>query len=659
MKRVNPRRIKGKLKAFFSLSSLFLFFSLLVYACASQGMPQGGDFDLDPPVFVRSKPAPNAVNFRGNKIELIFDEYISIEKPGESVIITPPQLTSPVIKAIGKGISVELKDTLILNATYTFDFTNGIVDNNEKNAMEGFTFAFSTGDVIDSLVISGVLLNAANLEPMPGIIVGLHSNLSDTAFTHLPFDRTSRTNDRGQFWIRNIAPGSYRLFALGDNDRNFRYNFPLEGIAFEDSLIVPSFTPALRMDTLWRDTLTIDTIREVHYTRFLPDNLLLYYFQDNFITQYLSKTERPTDRQLIFRFSAPVDISPYLYLIGDSLRQDWYIPEYSPDRSTLTCWLTDSLVFKNDTLLVGAEYMAHDSLFNLTLVSDTIRMNFRSRREEKKKKDDKNKEGEKPNFLDIRLTPGGTADILDTVKILFGEPLRELYPSDVRVERRVDTLWEAREFPLLQDSLNPRLIYLTNQWGYGEEYRVIFDSAKVHSIYDRWNDSIAFGFKFRNEDEYGDLYVKIVGNVTDGFGELLDASDKVVRHSSLYNGELIFENLKPGKYYLRYIEDQNGNGKWDPGRYSEWLQPEKVYYYNSFFEVKKIVGIEQTWDIHSIPLTRQKPLEITKNKPVEKKSKRDELEREQNQQRNKSSSSSIGGASRAASGIQSMQRNIQ
>ena len=108
-------------------------------------------------------------------------------------------------------------DTLKENTTYTIDFTNSISDNNEKNVLENYSFAFSTGESIDSMEVSGVLLNAENLEPMPGITIGVHTNLEDSAFTTIPFVRTSRTNDKGEFTIRNMAPGTYRI-CLGGCD---------------------------------------------------------------------------------------------------------------------------------------------------------------------------------------------------------------------------------------------------------------------------------------------------------------------------------------------------------------------------------------------------------------------------------------------------------
>lgn len=229
-------------------------------------------------------------------MEILFDELVQLDKPSENVIITPPQMQLPVIRAAGKKVVVELKDTLKENTTYTIDFTNSISDNNEKNVFENFSFAFSTGDVIDTLEVSGILLNAENLEPMPGITIGLHKNLEDSAFVKLPFDRTSRTNDKGQFTIRNISPGSYRIFGLNDVNRDYKFDQPGEEIAFNDSIIIPSLELTTRQDTLWKDSLTIDTIRTVAYTRYFPDDIELRLFKEDFVRQYLLKPELPAGK---------------------------------------------------------------------------------------------------------------------------------------------------------------------------------------------------------------------------------------------------------------------------------------------------------------------------------------------------------------------------
>ncbi|MDR0799136.1 MAG: Ig-like domain-containing protein [Dysgonamonadaceae bacterium] len=598
----------------------FILLGLLIlcgfYACASIGSPSGGAYDLTPPQMIASKPEPNTIRFTGHKIELLFDEYISLEKPSEKVIITPPQQQAPVIKAIGRKITVELKDSLLPNTTYTFDFTDAIVDNNEKNAIEGFTYAFSTGDVVDSLIVSGILLNAENLEPMPNIMVGLHVNLDDSAFTSLPFLRTSRTNDRGRFWIRNVSPGTYHVFALNDQNRNYRFDQPEEAIAFDDSLIIPSFEPAVRADTIWKDSLTVDSIRTVHYNRFTPDDVTLFLFTEDFQLQYFTKSERVNEKQFSLHFNSSQGLPPKLRLLDADAPENWVIPERAPDLKSLTYWIVDSTVYQRDTLKIEMNYLATDSLHSLSSRTDTLQLTLKKKAPPKK--------DAKPEFLTIQVTPSGMIDVFDTLKITFSEPVLSFPDEWIRFEHKVDTLWKKQDFPLMQDSLNPQLWRVDHKWTYGQEYRLTVDSAALQSIYGKTNNELSLKFKTQIEEEYGNLYVAIEGINGKGFGELLNSSDKVVRISQLIDGELIFEDLKPAKYYLRYIDDTNGNGHWDTGNYTEKYPPERVYYYHGFFEIRKYSDIEQTWNVTEVPVEKQKPVDITKNKPVVKKPKRDE-----------------------------------
>ena len=607
------------------------------YACASIGTPSGGDYDIESPKFVKGDPVPNTIQFEGNKISLLFNEYIVINNPSESVIITPPQKRAPKIQAIGKKISVELKDSLILNTTYTFDFTNGIADNNEQNALEGFTFAFSTGDVVDSLVISGRLLNAENLEPMPNIMVGIHSDLSDTAFTTLPFLRTSQTNELGRFWIRNVAPGTYRLFSLSDANRNFKFDQPDEMIAFYDSLIVPSFEPAVRMDTIWKDSLTVDSLVEVHYTRFTPDDVVLRLFKEDYEMQYLTKSERTSRYQIVLTFNAGVALPPVLHVIDEEESLDkWTLLEQSSDRKTWTYWISDSLLFQRDTLRLAIDYEMHDSIHNLAPVTDTLRFIYKEKEIPKKGKE-KGKEKEaqpKPDFLGITFSSSGMMEVYDTLKFTFSEPVEAFDTHLIRILQKVDTLYEERNFPIVQDTLNPRVFYVDTLWWYGQEFQVRIDSASIFSIYGKTNDSIDVKLKVRAEEEYGHLYIEISGVEGPGVGQLLNGSDQVVRQAILQDGELIFEDLKPDKYYLRYIEDTNGNGRWDSGNFAENLQPENVYYYPTFLELKKYMELKQSWNVTSLPVEKQKPLQITKNKPKEKKPKREDPKQQNSNQRN-------------------------
>ena len=626
-------RIKEALLAVAAICFVFC----CLYACASIGSPGGGVYDLAPPRFASSTPEPDAIGYNKNKIEIIFDELITLEKPSEKIIVTPPQKQNPIIRAQGKKIKVELKDSLWPNTTYTIDFTDAIADNNEKNVLEGFSFAFSTGETMDSLIIAGRLLNAENLEPMPNILIGLHTNLEDSAFVTEIFRRTTKTSDRGEFRIRNVSPGTYRIYALNDINRDYKFDQPGEAIAFYDSLVIPTFRHDVRLDTIWKDTtkIEIDTIKEISYTHFLPDDITLFLFQENFVRQYMTRPERNEAHKFTFPFNAPVSSLPTVTLLNREESGEWYIPEIAKDRKSVICWITDSLVYQTDTLKLAVNYLKTDSMNLLSPVTDTLKLFQRV-----KAKPAKLKKGEvaKIDFLDINISGNGSMDVFDTLKITFSDPLLSFDSKLIKIEEKVDTLWETRDFPILADSLNPRVYWVNKKWSYEREYRVSIDSAAFTGIYGKWNNKKQNKFKLKKEEDYGHLYVMLEGaDKTQGIGDLLDGSGKMVRRTILKNGELLFPNLKPGKYYLRYIVDWNGNGQWDTGNYKNKLQPEPVFYYPDFFEIKQNWEIEQSWNIHAVPIEKQKPLEITKNKPQQKNTNKTKYEEYNQKQQSKKS----------------------
>jgi hypothetical protein len=607
---------------FFSVCGVFLLGML--YACASVGSPQGGPTDEMPPRFVSATPAPNALNHRKNKIEILFDELIIVENPMERVIITPPQTELPVVKALGKKVVVEIKDSLRPNTTYTVDFTDAIADNNEKNVLENFSFAFSTGDIVDSLIVGGTLLNAENLEPMPGILIGLHENPADSAFVSFPFFRTSKTNDKGQFQIRNVAPGSYRIYALNDLNRDYKFDQPGEEIAFYDSIIVPSFTPAVRMDTLWKDSVTVDTVVRVNYTRFTPDDIVLFLFKEKFEKSYLRKSERPVPHKFTLYFNSAPDTLPIIrFLNTEQATDDWGVIEFTEERKTLNYWIRDSLIYRMDTLQIEVSYLKSDTLNRLVMTSDTLSLFGKKPVKTKEKKKDRKKddeEEEKIEFLGLTLNAPPSMEVFDSVKIVFSEPLIAFDSAYISLQQKVDTLhWEPLPFFISQDAQNPMTYILYHKWEYGREYKINIDSAVFTGIYGKWNTPVQQTFKAKPEEEYGHIYVYADGMSGPGYGELLDASDKAVRKAGLKDGGLLFMNLKPAKYYLRYIADTNENGAWDTGNYQQHRHPEQVFYYPGFLEIRQNWRIEQHWDVLSTPVTMQKLSEITKNKPKEKK----------------------------------------
>ncbi|MFR5941448.1 MAG: Ig-like domain-containing protein [Parabacteroides merdae] len=610
----------------------------VIYSCANIGSPNGGPYDETPPKFVSSTPVPNQINYTGKKIEILFDELIQIEKPSENVIITPPQMELPVIRSAGKKAVIELKDTLKPNTTYTIDFTNSISDNNEKNVFENFSFAFSTGDIIDTLEVSGVLLNAENLEPMPGITIGLHNNLEDSAFVKLPFVRTSRTNDKGQFTIRNITPGTYHIFALNDVNRDYKFDQPGEDIAFLDSVIVPSFELTTRQDTTWKDSLTIDTIRTVGYTRFFPDNIELRLFKEKFERQYMVKPERPDEKYFTLRFNTKLDTVPVPVPINFTPEDStWYFVQQTEGGTAVNYWLADSTVWKQDTLQVQVSYPKSDSLNILRPQTDTVQLVLRRRPAEKKKRKKKD-EPDPIVFLGMQVDAPSSMDLFDTISVTFNEPVLDINKEMFFLDQKIDTVWNTVDFDFFPDSTNSLNYFIRRPWKYGEEYRIEVDSAAIHSLYGKWNDFFTGEFKIKKEDEYGYLYLNINGVDTTAFVELLSSGDAPVRKAKVKDGGVLFMDLKPDKYYARIVIDTNGNGVWDTGNYIEKRQPEEVYYSPKMYEIMQNWQVEETWNVNSTPLAKQKPLEITKNKPKEatKKKRNYKDESQQSSPRNNS-----------------------
>ncbi len=607
---------------------------VVIYSCANIGTPNGGPYDENPPKFVSSKPVPNETNFKGKNIEILFDELIQLDKPSENVIITPPQKELPVIRTAGRKVMVELRDTLRDSTTYTLDFTNSISDTHENNIYENFTFAFSTGSVIDTLEVAGIVLNAENLEPMPGITIGLHSNLEDSAFVKLPFDRTSRTNDKGRFTIRNIKPGTYRIYALNDVNRDYKFDQPGEDIAFIDSLIIPTSELTTRQDTTWKDSLTVDTIRTVEYTRYFPDDVVLRLFKEDFARQYMTRPERPDEKIFTLRFNGRMDtlpaIVPLNFTPADS---SWFLAQKMDEGKELTFWLTDSTVWQKDTLQLEVTYPKSDSLNILRPQTDTLELFMRKRpvTKKKKKKDD---EPEPTVFLGMQVNAPGSMDMTDTVSVVFTEPVVNLNKDLFKVNQMVDSTWTDVDFDFFQDSTNLLKYYILRPWKYAEQYRLQVDSTAITSIYGKWNDKYSGEFKLKTKEDYGHLYLNIVGVDTTAFVELLNMSDAPIRKAKVKDGGVLFMDLKPDKYYARIVIDTNNNGKWDTGNYESKLQPEEVFYSPKRYEVMQNWDVEETWDVYATPVYQQKALEITKNKPKEVTKKKRNYKDEGQQQTN-------------------------
>lgn len=609
-----------------SLYYIFIIIAAAVmYSCANIGNPSGGPIDKTPPIFMRSNPTPNAVNVKDRKIEIFFDEIVTLKDPSTKIIVSPAQTEMPRMSALGRKVTVELVDSLLPNTTYTIDFSNSIQDNNEGNAIDNFAFAFSTGSVIDSMRVSGYVLDSRTLEPMQSVVVGLQSNLADSAFHKEKLQRVALTNDRGQFTIRNVSPGSYHIFALKDLDRDYKFGNPTEDIAFLDSIIVPSIGSREAADTVYNDLNEIDTIMRATRPAYFPNDILLSMFNEDRKSQYLANNLRVDSTRISLTFAAASDTLPSLSIVGrNDVPDQWYTLERSQTNDTLTYWIRPPHLVSADTLIVATTYLRTDTASNLSWGTDTLKFTFQRQKAKKKKKNEETDSLEQIRFMELHPLANGTQEVYAPLLLQTGTPIERYSREAFHLQRKLqnDTIFypaEIKSIALRDSTLNRRDLMLKVDWEPGAAYTLAVDSLAMTDIYGLQTKPLKVDFNVRKMEEYGNIVFNIPAVRDSAIVELLDGTEKIVLRAPVKNHRAELLNLLPGKYYARLFIDRNGNGKYDTGNYDMHLQPEETVYYPGAINLKKNWDVEQTWDIYATPIDKQKPEAIKKNKPERKK----------------------------------------
>ena len=630
---------------------------LLVQSCARMGAPDGGWYDETPPRVIGAVPADKALNVDNGKVRIYFSEFVKIENIQEKVVISPPQIESPEIKAHGKYVEVKLKDSLKSNMTYTIDFSDAISDNNEGNPLGSYTYSFSTDSLIDTLEVSGYVLAAENLEPIKGILVGLYpvdttevKNDSCKNDSLPPFLRVSRSDSRGRFVIRGVAPGRYTVGALQDVDGDYKFTNRGEMMAISHDDITPSSYGYFRQDTVWADAVHVKDILKVPYTHFLPDNVILRAFDHISTDRYFIKNERKDAENFTLYFTAPCEKEPLPQLKGLNFdSEDAFIIESSAKADTITYWLKDTALVNMDTLQIEMKTFITDTLGVLSPHIDTLEIlaktPYAKRLKAKQKKEEEWKEKIEKKLKKqerwAREHPDEPVEPIDTImpveklevkydvpsslapdkylKISFPKPLEKFDSAAIHLYVEQDSLWYRSPFTLEKTSDREWEIYA--DWIYGAEYSFEIDTLAFEDIYGLKSAPYKSGFKVATLESFASLFVNVNGVATDGdiIVQMIDKGDKPVRSAVVQNGTAEFYYVQPGVYYLRAIIDRNKNGKWDTGEYFEDIQPEEVYYNHEPIECKAKWDLTREWNITALPLYKQKPLEITKQRADKEK----------------------------------------
>lgn len=526
-----------------------------------------------------------ALNFKGKRIEVAFDEYIQLDNVAQNLLMSPPQQTPPDIKARGKKLVVLFQDTLRDSTTYTLNFGDAVCDFREKVPLHNYSFYFSTGPTIDTLEYVGHVFEAATLNPMQGIYVGVYETMEDSAFTSEPFLRVARTDSAGFFRISNMHAGRYRLYAVEDISRDYRLS-PGEALAFADEPVEPA----------------------------QPDSATMMLFHEEQQRLYLQRTIRDQQHHIQIYFSSMPDSLPLLKPLNDSLN---YFTSYSPQRDTVTLWLTDSLSIKQDSIYFEIRYRRTDSLYRLEWNTDTIRAIWRAPRLSAKAKAAEERKN-RNRRLELRSNARSGFELFDTLRLQCTTPISAIERDSFHLFERVDTVLKPMRFTIAPyDTLPMQIIFLADFKPEGK-YELHIDSGAIHDIYGVTHIKGTYPLQVKSLSDYSTLRVKLDPYLPKARIQVLNNKDKVLRELPADPEGAFFEYLKPDAYYLRLYLDENGDGKWTTGSWSTKRQPEPIYYFPEKIQTKSNWDFEELWDYQAVEQLKAKPRELIQAAPKKK-----------------------------------------
>jgi hypothetical protein len=596
----------------------------LLIACAKISTPSGGPRDKTPPVVVKTTPLKATKNFKGDKIEVEFNEYVVLDNINEKFMVSPPMKKKPRVVIRGKSVVVELDEKLKDSTTYTFYFQDGIKDLNEGNILPNYQFVLSTGPVIDSLSVTGNIYNARNLEVPEKTEVIMHREMADSAVVrHLP-QYITRLDQTGYFRFDNVGPGKYRLYGLKETDNSKSYNLPDEEFAFMDTTVLitsdknyippvkdtitvkkeeiktkkPEKTPPDGKTVAKKPAVVKDSanIKKIIEPVLLKGEYNLFLFLAKKKTHYLLSSKRDPKFQLLYVLSLPPDSMKFDFSIPDADAKT-YFTEPSKNRDTLRVWLTDSALYSRPAIETILNYPFTDSLGKVVYKSDTVAMRFTfpkpSKSTAKKKRTVFNYES---NISSGSLKPGQT--------IVFTSATPFIRPDTAKIK-----LYEILQagktsipYNLEKDSLNSTRYFLKTKLAQGKKYLFIADSASFGNVFKETSDSVGIKFAIKAPDTYSKITVEVKNCDGDRIIQLLDKSEKLVSEVKIKkDGKIVFPLLDVGNYRLKVIYDLNGDGVWTTGDFSVHRQPEPVSYYPTDIELKAGWDLEfandKAWNI--------------------------------------------------------------
>ena len=668
-------------------STLLVTFLLLILGaagCAKQSSPEGGPYDMTPPRVVRCTPEMGSTNVSAHRVRITFDEYIQLERGEDKIIYSPPQRIPPKALVNQKQLIVTYQDSLIANTTYTINFNRAIKDYNEGNYIEQYVYAFSTGDYLDTMQVSGQVLDAYTLQPVPRILAGVYNTPLPTDSLDRPMTRMTYTDDKGHFTLQNVRDGDYYAIALVDMDRSYSYNAPNESFAITlDSFrteVVPrsALMPAketketkvdslgnvadslgVRADSLIAKEQTPTTATDTTATAadsaspyvYLPNDLLLLLTRPKTHIVRLERLVRRDSMSLMATFTEPIDTLPQIKILSpDYLTTPTsYYPDLSTDRKSLTYWLSPHDSLARDSVVVAFAYPTTDSIGSPINKLDTMTLHApRVQAAKAKAKPKKQPKVEAPETAADGLSHASdTTALAETQRELRAVTI--LSQEDIHKETTRDSLWISYDVPILAiDTAQVQLAKLVDSVPHpipcqlrpdsirrcrwlvdfakepGTTYRLTVDTAAITGLDGGTSAPAQKDLKIASATELGSLAVTLTGHPTEHplYVYLLSSKEEILATAQPDSAGLVsFTELAPGAYFLKLYVDLNENGSWDGGIYPA-TPPEPVRYLPQSVNVQARFATEQKWAYDGTPLAEQRPKDLEGDKPAEGDSNR-------------------------------------
>lgn len=533
--------------------------AFLAQRCANAVAPTGGPKDKTPPEVVEAVPENNSINFIGKKIEITFDEYVTLENANQNVLISPPLSQKPDIKLKNKTVVVKFKEDLALNTTYTINFGSAIKDLHEGNLFKDYVYSFSTGDRIDTLSITGKVVDATEKKPVENVYVSLYAsdrdNLDSLPMSTIP-NYITKTDKQGNFSLNGIADKRYLLFALKDVNSNLYFDLPNEEIAFFDTLVPAN-----------------------------SNNLTLYMFGETDSTQVLLEKKLIEEGLLRFVFRHPAKDAIIMTpeMLPDSFN---LVTMHSSDYDTVLWYFTPHV---KDSLWVQVKYD--------TTINDSSRYSLKFKEQENKKR------GRQPEKLKVSNNLVGQGGLIPGQDLIleFSEPIVLYQMRDSAIFKR-DTTVYYNQLAFEQADDEGLQYRLTTPFSVDSNYSFTIPDSVFFSIRGRTNNSIQVDFHILNDDEYGNIYITVVPpkGMKQVVVQLTNESGKVLKQEIITKKqEVMFDYLMPAKYKIQAILDADGNGKWSTGNYHHRLLPETILEYKDPLEIKAgwDIDLEEAWEL--------------------------------------------------------------